>query len=57
MPRLRRIEIMNGLLMSLPGSPVIDTGTNTSIPSGTATDQRGLARVVRGTVDIGAVEV
>jgi hypothetical protein len=37
-----------------PGSPAIDAGTNViSLP---ATDQRGFARVVNGTVDIGAVE-
>ena len=38
----------------LPGSPAIDAGIDTgSLP---ATDQRGFARVVNGTVDIGAVE-
>jgi predicted outer membrane repeat protein len=37
-----------------PGSGAIDAGTNLlSLP---ATDQRGFARVVNGTVDIGAVE-
>jgi len=39
---------------ALPGSPAIDAGVDTgSLP---ATDQRGFARVVNGTVDIGAVE-
>jgi uncharacterized repeat protein (TIGR01451 family) len=38
----------------LPGSPAIDRGDNTGVP---ATDQRGLPRIVNGTVDIGAFEV
>jgi uncharacterized repeat protein (TIGR01451 family) len=38
----------------LPGSPAIDHGDNTGVP---ATDQRGLPRIVNGTVDIGAFEV
>jgi len=37
----------------LPGSPAIDAGDNTYA---SATDQRGLPRIVDGTVDIGAVE-
>jgi predicted outer membrane repeat protein len=40
----------------LAGSPAIDHGSNSFVTSG-ATDQRGLARVVGGTVDIGAFEV
>ena len=40
----------------LPGSPAIDTGSNALIPSGVTTDQRGLARIVNGTVDMGAFE-
>jgi predicted outer membrane repeat protein len=40
----------------LPGSQAIDAGDNTLIPSGVGTDQRGLSRVVNGTVDIGAFE-
>ncbi|MCA9029903.1 MAG: hypothetical protein KDA66_03790, partial [Planctomycetaceae bacterium] len=47
----------------LAGSPAIDAGDNTratddGTPGGTvlATDQRGLTRIVGGTVDIGAVE-
>jgi hypothetical protein len=40
----------------LPGSPVIDKGSNAAVPSGTTTDQRGFNRVVNTTVDIGAVE-
>ncbi len=40
----------------LPGSQAIDAGSNALIPSGVTTDQRGLPRIVNGTVDIGAVE-
>jgi predicted outer membrane repeat protein len=39
------------------GSPLIDKGLNSLLPAGTTTDERGLARIVNGTVDIGAVEV
>lgn len=38
----------------LPGSPAISAGDPTGAP---ATDQRGLARVVGGKIDIGAFEV
>ncbi len=38
----------------LPGSPAIDAGGNAQTTA--TTDQRGLARVVNGTVDIGAFE-
>jgi hypothetical protein len=38
----------------LPGSPVIDKGVN--LPTLPATDERGLLRVINGTVDVGAVE-
>ncbi len=41
----------------LPGSPAIDAGDNALIPAGVTTDQRGLPRIVNGTVDIGAFEV
>ncbi len=44
-------------LLPLTGSPAIDKGSNSLIPSGTSTDQRGLPRTYNGTVDIGAVEV
>jgi len=37
----------------LCGSPAIDAGDNTDAP---ATDQRGLPRIVRGVIDIGAYE-
>ena len=40
----------------LPGSPAIDAGNNSLIPSGVTTDQRGFDRIVNGTVDIGAFE-
>ncbi len=40
----------------LPGSPAIDAGNNALIPNGVTTDQRGYARIVNGTVDIGAFE-
>ncbi len=40
----------------LPGSVAIDHGNNDLIPSGVTTDQRGCARIVNGTVDIGASE-
>ena len=39
------------------GSLAIDAGDNSLIPPGITTDQRGFARIVNGTVDIGAVEV
>src|SRR5207244_2675040 len=40
----------------LPGSPAIDHGGNAYVNTG-ETDQRGLTRIVNGTVDIGAFEV
>src|SRR5262249_7726959 len=39
----------------LPDSPALNAGDNSLVDS--ATDQRGYARVVNGTVDIGAVEM
>ncbi len=47
-----------GLTMTialLTGSPAIDQGSNTFVVAG-ETDQRGLPRIVNGTVDIGAFE-
>ncbi|XHX78655.1 MAG: DUF4347 domain-containing protein [Stenomitos frigidus ULC029] len=38
------------------GSLALNAGSNTLIPAGVTTDQRGLARIVSGTVDIGAFE-
>ena len=40
----------------LPGSPALGAGNNALIPEGVTTDQRGLPRIVDGTVDIGAFE-
>jgi predicted outer membrane repeat protein len=40
----------------LPGSPALDRGGNAYVTAG-GTDQRGFARVVNGTVDIGAFEM
>jgi len=42
----------------LPGSPAIDAGNNAEVPPGETSDQRGyhFARIVNGTVDIGAYE-
>jgi hypothetical protein len=40
----------------LPGSPAIDAGSNNLLPADLSTDQRGFARIVNGTVDIGAFE-
>ena len=40
----------------LPGSPAIDAGNNALIPASVTADQRGLNRIVSGTVDIGAFE-
>jgi hypothetical protein len=40
----------------LPGSPVIDAGVNSFVPTVITTDQRGAPRIVGAAVDIGAVE-
>jgi hypothetical protein len=40
----------------LPGSPAIDAGDNSLIPSGITTDQRGGPRIVNGVTDLGAFE-
>jgi hypothetical protein len=39
-----------------PGSPAVGAGSVALIPAGITADQRGFARVVNGTVDIGAFE-
>jgi uncharacterized protein (DUF2141 family) len=44
-------------LLPLTGSPVIDHGSNALIRAGSTTDQRGLPRIGKAVVDIGAVEV
>jgi probable HAF family extracellular repeat protein len=41
----------------LPGSPAVNAGSNSLIPTGVTTDQRGLPRVVASNVDIGALEL
>ena len=38
------------------GSPALDAGDNSLLPTGLTTDQRGAERIQNGTVDIGAVE-
>jgi hypothetical protein len=43
-------------MLPLAGSPLIDKGSNPLIRAGSTTDQRGLARIQNGIVDIGAVE-
>ncbi|MFO0799996.1 MAG: choice-of-anchor Q domain-containing protein [Gemmataceae bacterium] len=45
--------------LPLPGSPLINAGSNTSVPAGTTFDQRGsgFLRVIGSAVDVGAVEV
>lgn len=40
----------------LDGSPAFDAGSNTLVPAGITTDQRGLPRLFDRTVDIGAYE-
>jgi hypothetical protein len=40
----------------LPGNPAIDAGSNSLIPLGVTTDQRGFARIVGSAVDLGAFE-
>ena len=40
----------------IEGSLAIDAGSNALVPAGITTDQRGFARIVNGTVDIGAFE-
>ena len=44
-------------LLPQTGSPAINAGENSSVPSGVTTDQRGYTRVVGTAVDIGSVEV
>jgi hypothetical protein len=60
-PRLGPLQENGGATQTmapLAGSPVIDAGDNTAATdAGLTTDQRGLERIVDGTVDIGAVEV
>jgi hypothetical protein len=56
-PRLGPLQDNGGptfTMALLPGSPAIDAGDNANAPP---TDQRGLPRIVNGTIDIGAFEV
>jgi hypothetical protein len=60
-PQLGPIQDNGGptwTMAPLPGSTAIDAGDNALVPPGVITDQRGgsNARIVNGTVDIGAVE-
>jgi len=58
-PRLAPLGNYGGstqTLALLPDSPAINGGSNTLIPVGIATDQRGATRIIDGTVDIGAFE-
>ncbi|HET6246567.1 MAG TPA: right-handed parallel beta-helix repeat-containing protein [Tepidisphaeraceae bacterium] len=43
-------------LLPAAGSPAVDAGSVALLPSGVATDERGLSRTVTGMLDIGAVE-
>jgi predicted outer membrane repeat protein len=58
-PLLGPLQDNGGLTQTmalLPGSPAIDAGSNALVPAGLTADQRGLARIVGGAVDIGAFE-
>ena len=58
-PKLGTLGDYGGSTQTIPllaGSPVIDAGSNALIPTGVTTDQRGYARIVNATVDIGAYE-
>jgi Ca2+-binding RTX toxin-like protein len=59
-PRLTPLGFYGGFtetLVPLIGSPALNAGSNSAASSaGLTLDQRGLARVVNGTVDIGAAE-
>jgi hypothetical protein len=59
-PRLGPLQDNGGptqTLALLPGSPAIDAGDNSLIPTGVTTDQRGFSRIVNKLVDLGAFEV
>jgi hypothetical protein len=59
-PRLGPLDLNGGptqTMAPLDGSPLINAGDNASANNaGLTADQRGLSRIVDGTVDIGAVE-
>jgi hypothetical protein len=44
-------------MLPMTGSPLIAAGSTTLVPNGVTSDQRGLARIYNGSVDIGSVEV
>lgn len=59
-PKLGPLQANGGptqTMALLLGSPAIDAGSNSKIPTGVTTDQRGDSRISGGTVDIGAYEV
>jgi hypothetical protein len=45
-----------GDLRLRPGSPAIDVGNNAAVPAGVTTNLAGWARIINGTVDMGAYE-
>jgi hypothetical protein len=58
-PKLGALANNGGFVQTelpLLGSPLINAGSNSLIPTGTTTDERGINRIFGGTVDIGAVE-
>jgi M6 family metalloprotease-like protein len=58
-PKLGSLQDNGGTTFThalLSSSPAINAGNNADIPVGATTDQRGQARIVGGTVDIGAFE-
>lgn len=58
-PNLSSLQNNGGSTLThalLEGSIAINAGSNANIPSGITTDQRGLERIIDGTVDIGAYE-
>jgi hypothetical protein len=44
-------------MVPVAGSPLLAAGNPANLPAGVSTDQRGLPRIVKGQIDIGAVEV
>ena len=50
------VDAAGGDLRLRPGSPAIDAGNNVAVPEGITTDLAGWARIINGTVDMGAYE-